>query len=36
MGYSLCMMNDFENGLISRIICVFLERCMHKTTLNDL
>ena len=25
MGYSLCMMADFENGLISRIFGVFLE-----------
>ena len=24
MGYSLCMMADFENGLISRIFVVFL------------
>ena len=23
MGYSLCMMVDFENGLISRIFSVF-------------
>ena len=23
MGYSLCMMADFENGLISRIFSVF-------------
>ena len=26
MGYSLCMMADFENALISRIFGVFLER----------
>ena len=26
MGYSLCMMADFQNGLISRIFSVFLER----------
>ena len=25
MGYSLCMMADFENALISRIFGVFLE-----------
>ena len=24
MGYSLCMMADFQNGLISRIFGVFL------------
>ena len=23
MGYSVCMMGDFENGLISRIFSVF-------------
>ena len=23
MGYSLCMMGDFQNGLISRIFSVF-------------
>ena len=26
MGYSLCMMGDFQNGLISRIFRFFLER----------
>ena len=26
MGYSLCMMADFQNGLISRIFGVFFER----------
>ena len=26
MGYSLCMMAYFQNGLISRIFGVFLER----------
>ena len=25
MGYSLCMMADFQNGLISRIFSVFLK-----------
>ena len=25
-GYRLCMMGDFQNGLISRIFSVFLER----------
>ena len=36
MGYSLCMMADFQNGLISRIFsvfwCVFF---LHRKTLND-
>ena len=26
MGYSLCMMADFQNALISRIFGVFFER----------
>ena len=26
MGYSLCMMADFQNAVISRIVSVFLER----------
>ena len=26
MGYSLCMMDDFQNGLISPIFVFFLER----------
>ena len=26
MGYSLCMMGDFQNGLISRIFSAFLVR----------
>ena len=26
MGYSLCMMADFQNRLISRVFSVFLER----------
>ena len=36
MGYSLCMMADFQNALISRIFRVFLERFFYKTTVNDL
>ena len=36
MGYSLCMMGDFQNGLISRIFSVFWSGLLHKTTLNDL
>ena len=30
MGYSLCMMGDFQNGLISRNL-VFLERFSAQT-----
>ena len=36
MGYSLCMMGDFENGLITRKVSVFWSVFLHKTTLNDL
>ena len=36
MGYSLCMMADFQNALISRIFGVFFERFLHRTTVNDL
>ena len=36
MGYSLCMMADFQNGLISRIFSVFWSGFLHRTTLNDL
>ena len=36
MGYSLGMMADFENGLISRIFSVFWSGFLHRTTLNDL
>ena len=36
MGYSLCMMADFKNGLISRIFGVFWSDFLHRTTLNDL
>ena len=35
MGYSLCMMGDFQNGLISRIFSVF-GAVFYRTTLNDL
>ena len=35
MGYSLCMMADFQNGLISRIFTVFWNGFLHRTTLND-
>ena len=36
MGYSLCMMADSQNGLISRIFGVFWSGFLHRTTLNDL
>ena len=36
MGYSLCMMADFQNGLISRIFGVFWSPFLHRTTVNDL
>ena len=36
MGYSLCMMADFQNGLIPRIFGVFLSGFLHRITLNDL
>ena len=35
IGYSLCMMADFENGLISRIFSVFSSDFLLRTTLND-
>ena len=36
MGYSLCMMTDFENALISRIFGVFWSGFLQRTTVNDL
>ena len=36
MGYSLWMMADFENALISRIFGVFWSGVLHRTTVNDL
>ena len=36
MGYSLCMMGVFENGLISRVLSVFWSGFWHRTTVNDL
>ena len=36
MGYSLCMMADFQNGLISRIFGVFWSGFLHRITVNDL
>ena len=35
MGYSLCMMTDFQNGLISGIFDVLLRGFLHRTTVND-
>ena len=35
-AYSVCMMADFENGLISRIFSVFSSGFLHRTTINDL
>ena len=35
MGYSLCKMADFINGLISRIFSVFWSGFLHRTTVND-
>ena len=34
MGYSLCMMTDFQNGLISRIFGLFSGGFYRKTTVN--
>ena len=36
MGYSLCMMGDFQNALISRIFGVFWSSFLHRITVNDL
>ena len=36
MGYSLCIIADFQNGLISRIFGVFWSGFLHRTTVNDL
>ena len=35
MGYSLCMVADFQNALISWIFRVFWSGFLHTTTLND-
>ena len=34
MGYSLCMIAEFQNGLISGIFGVFWSGFLHRTTLN--
>ena len=36
MGYSLCMMADFQNGLISGIFHVVWSGFLHRTTRNHL
>ena len=38
MGYSVSMMADYQNGVISRslIFSVFWSGLLRKTTLNDL
>ena len=36
MGYSLCMMADFQNGLISGIFGVFKSGFLDRTAVNDL
>ena len=36
MDYSLCMMGDFQNGLISRVLSVFWSGFLQRTTVNDL
>ena len=35
-GYSVCMIADFQNGLISRIFSVFWSGFFHGTTSNNL
>ena len=36
MGYSLWIMAEFQNALISRIFRVFWSVFLHRTTVNDL
>ena len=36
MGYSLCMMADFQNALIFRIFGVFSSGFLYRITVNDL
>ena len=36
MGYSLCMMADFQNGLISRIFGVFLSGVLRRISVGYL
>ena len=35
-GYSVCMMADFQNALISRIFGDFWTGFLHRATVNDL
>ena len=35
MGYSLCMMANFQNALISRIFGIFLSGFLQRTTVDD-
>ena len=35
MGDSLCIITDFQNGVISRILGVFCSGFLHRTTVND-
>ena len=36
MGYSLFMMADFQNALISGMFGLFSNGFLHRTTVNDL
>ena len=36
IGYSLCIMADFQNALISRIFGDFMSGFLQRTTVNDL
>ena len=36
MCYSLCMMADFQNALISQMFGVSWSGLLHSTTVNDL
>ena len=36
MGYSVCMMADFQNALISEIFVVFSSGFLQRTTVKDL
>ena len=36
MGYRLCVLADFQNGLISRIFGLFSSDFLHGTTVNGL
>ena len=35
MGYSLCMMGNYQDALISQIFRVFLRGFLQRTTVND-